>query len=90
VIDAGPCGNKARFLNHSCDPNCHTEKWVVNGRLCVGIFASRAIAKGTELTYDYGYEEQGGAPPTVPCLCGTDKCSGFLGKKPTRATERRR
>ncbi len=29
VIDAGPCGNVSRFINHSCDPNCVSQKWTV-------------------------------------------------------------
>lgn len=39
IIDAGPKGNLARFMNHSCEPNCETQKWVVNGLMRVGLFA---------------------------------------------------
>lgn len=39
IIDAGPKGNLARFMNHSCDPNCETQKWSVNGLDRVGLFA---------------------------------------------------
>lgn len=46
IIDAGPSGNLARFMNHSCDPNCETQKWVVNGSTRVGLFALRNIPKG--------------------------------------------
>ncbi len=45
-IDAGPKGNKARFINHSCDPNCETVKWNVNGDVRVGLFATRDITAG--------------------------------------------
>ncbi|KAG7263935.1 hypothetical protein CRUP_029275, partial [Coryphaenoides rupestris] len=38
VIDAGPRGNSSRFVNHSCSPNCETQKWTVNGDVCIGIF----------------------------------------------------
>lgn len=45
-IDAGPKGNKSRFMNHSCEPNCITQKWNVSfGQTCVGIFADRDIEK---------------------------------------------
>ena len=43
VLDAGSMGNKARFINHSCDPNCQLQKWSVNGELRLGIFAVREI-----------------------------------------------
>lgn len=46
IIDAGPSGNLARFMNHSCDPNCETQKWVVNGSTRIGLFAVDDIAKG--------------------------------------------
>ena len=52
VIDGSPRHNKARYLNHSCRPNCETD--IVKGR--VYIYAKRAIKPGEELTYDYGKE----------------------------------
>ncbi|XP_075063137.1 histone-lysine N-methyltransferase NSD3 isoform X5 [Mixophyes fleayi] len=39
IIDAGPKGNYSRFMNHSCNPNCETQKWTVNGDIRVGLFA---------------------------------------------------
>ena len=44
--------NKARYLNHSCRPNCETD--IVKGK--VYIYAKRNIKSGEELTYDYGKE----------------------------------
>ncbi|KAH8018946.1 hypothetical protein HPB51_014012 [Rhipicephalus microplus] len=46
IIDAGPMGNMSRFINHSCQPNCVTQKWTVNGDTRVGIFAIRDIPEG--------------------------------------------
>ena len=45
VIDPTYKGNMARFISHSCDPNCITEKWNVLGETCVGVFALRDIEK---------------------------------------------
>ena len=38
-------GNIARYINHSCDPNCETQKWWVKGETCIGIFAKKNIPK---------------------------------------------
>lgn len=42
MIDACRKGNRARFINHSCVPNCETQKWVVKGELKIGFFATKA------------------------------------------------
>ena len=42
-------GSMARFINHSCRPNCRTEKWLVNGETRIGIMANEKIPKGTEV-----------------------------------------
>jgi len=52
MIDGNIAGNRARFINHSCAPNCETD---LRDRR-VFIFAARDIAAGEELTYDYGDE----------------------------------
>ncbi|RHN81666.1 putative histone-lysine N-methyltransferase chromatin remodeling SET family [Medicago truncatula] len=78
-IDATRKGSLARFINHSCQPNCETRKWNVMGEIRVGIFALENIPIGTELAYDYNFEWFGGAK--VRCLCGALKCSEFLGAK---------
>ncbi len=79
VIDASQKSNHARFINHSCDPNCETQKWTVRGETRIGIFARQDIPKGTELTFDYHLDTLGNDKKR--CLCGSKKCSGFLGLK---------
>ncbi len=59
IIDAQKKGNWSRFMNHSCNPNCVLQKWIVAGGLRVGMFAFRPIAKGQELTFDYKFERYG-------------------------------
>lgn len=77
TIDASAKGNVSRFINHSCAPNCATQKWIVRRRLCVGIFALRPIRRGTELTFDYKFERFGSL--AQPCFCGESCCKGVIG-----------
>lgn len=70
VIDGDPWGTAA-YVNHSCDPNCHTE--VIRGRLYV--IADRDIAIGEELTYDYMFDPDA---EVYLCRCGTAKCRGTI------------
>ncbi|XP_010534715.1 PREDICTED: histone-lysine N-methyltransferase ASHH2-like isoform X2 [Tarenaya hassleriana] len=81
VIDAGSKGNLGRFINHSCEPNCRTEKWMVNGEICVGIFSLRDIKKGEEVTFDYNYVRVFGAA-AKKCYCGSSHCRGYIGGDP--------
>lgn len=62
----------ARFINHSCAPNCRTE--VTRGR--IWIVARRDIAVGEELTYDYGFALKEWRQH--PCRCGAKRCAGFI------------
>lgn len=80
IIDAGPKGNQARFMNHSCQPNCETQKWTVNGDTRVGLFALQDVPKGEELTFNYNLECRGNGK--TACKCGAPNCSGFLGVRP--------
>ena len=75
VIDACRKGSKARFINHSCDPNCRIEKWRVGGEYRVCIVADRYIKAGEEVTYDYKFSSFG---DPQPCLCGAANCTGAL------------
>ncbi|XP_015885762.3 uncharacterized protein LOC107421114 isoform X1 [Ziziphus jujuba] len=81
VIDACVKGNLGRFINHSCDPNCRTEKWMVNGEICIGLFALRDIKKGEEVTFDYNYVRVFGAA-AQKCYCGSNQCRGYIGGDP--------
>ena len=59
VIDASKKGNHLRFLNHSCEPNCTTQVWLVNGDFRVGVFTIRDIGANEELTFNYNFEALG-------------------------------
>jgi hypothetical protein len=77
VIDPTYKGNLARFINHSCEPNCETQKWHVLGEICVGIFTLRDIQEGEELTFNYGFDIL--KTTFQKCLCGAKNCKGYLG-----------
>ncbi|KAL7246186.1 hypothetical protein ACSBR2_001338 [Camellia fascicularis] len=81
VIDACAKGNLGRFINHSCDPNCRTEKWMVNGEVCIGLFALKDIKKGEEVTFDYNFVRVFGAA-AKKCVCGSSQCRGYIGGDP--------
>ncbi|MGH7616098.1 MAG: SET domain-containing protein, partial [Gemmatimonadaceae bacterium] len=82
VIDAAVEGNDARFINHSCDPNC--DAVIESGR--IWIESVREIQPGEELAYDYKYKLEERHTPArkrrFPCSCGSPKCRGtILAKK---------
>ena len=81
VIDSIERGNEARFINHSCQPNCITRKWNFLGETTVGVFALRDIAPGEELTFDYKFDVY--STPLSLCLCNSANCKGYLGLRPT-------
>ncbi|KKZ60339.1 histone-lysine N-methyltransferase SETD2 [[Emmonsia] crescens] len=78
-VDATKKGNLGRFCNHSCNPNCYVDKWVVGEKLRMGIFAERHIKAGEELVFNYNVDRYGADPQ--PCYCGEPNCSGFIGGK---------
>lgn len=78
VIDGNRSGNIARFINHSCQPNCEA----VEEDGGIWIYAFRNIQPGTELTYDYSFEHKGKLTEKdremYPCYCGSVKCRGTI------------
>ena len=71
-IDGNTSTNCARYINHSCDPNCKSD--IIGGR--IWIIAIRDIQTGEELSYDYGYELDG--YEQRPCRCGAKNCCGYI------------
>ncbi|WVZ91259.1 hypothetical protein U9M48_037455 [Paspalum notatum var. saurae] len=75
VVDATKRGGLARFINHSCEPNCYTKVITVEGQKKIFIYAKRRIYAGEELTYNYKFplEEK-----KIPCHCGSQRCRGSM------------
>ncbi len=71
-LDGRRGGNISRFINHSCRPNCFSEKR--RGR--IWIIATEDIAPGQELTFDYGFPFREWADN--PCRCGVPECAGYI------------
>lgn len=81
IIDATR-GSIARFVNHSCEPNCRMEKWTVGGKPRMALFAGeRGIMTGDELTYDYNFDPFS-QKNVQQCHCRSSKCRGVIGPKP--------
>lgn len=92
VIDANVDGNSARWLNHSCMPNCeavHYEDDADRSNDKVYIETVRAIREGEELTYDYGITLDEAHTARMKkiwaCRCGHRKCTGTMLTPKTRA-----
>jgi len=75
VVDATKCGNFARFINHSCEPNCYSRQIIVDGHLHIVIFALRDIRSGEELTYDYKFPLE---DVKMLCFCNSRRCRKYL------------
>lgn len=76
-LDAREKGSVSRFINHSCEPNSSTDMWIVQGRIRVGIFTTKALTAGTELSFDYRWRRSATRPPTK-CLCLAPSCRGYI------------
>ncbi len=73
-IDGSPYYNKARYINHSCDPNCEVQ--ILENRIWVK--SIKTISKGEELSYDYGYEFDKDDYRDHICKCGSKNCIGYI------------
>tara|TARA_B100000029_G_scaffold378604_1_gene373381 strand:+ start:518 stop:1003 length:486 start_codon:yes stop_codon:yes gene_type:complete len=72
-IDGGVSRNYARFINHSCDPNCEVD--ITNNEIWIS--SIKKIKKGAELTYNYGYTFDTDYVDHI-CKCGSKKCVGYI------------
>ena len=86
ILDATR-GSIARFVNHSCAPNCRMIKWTVAGKPRMALFAGdNGIMTGEELTYDYNFNPYS-VKNVQECRCGAEGCRGVLGPKPKEIRE---
>lgn len=71
-LDGNVGWNPAKFINHSCDPNCEAE--LIDEHIWIN--SVRPIEKGEEVTFNYGYDWEDYREH--PCRCGTSKCVGYI------------
>lgn len=79
VIDASFKGNKARFINHSCNPNCIAK--IIkheNGTNSIVIYAKQTINEDEEITYDYKFPREANPEDKIRCNCKAPKCHVWL------------
>jgi SET domain-containing protein len=81
-IDAKYGGNAARWINHSCRPNCETREDNFDGEPRVFVYAKRNLKLGEELFYDYSLDVEGRITKKMKkdyeCRCGAKKCRGTM------------
>ena len=73
-IDGSVSYNKAKYINHSCDPNCEVD--IINNEIWIS--SIKKIKKGQELNYDYGYEFDKEDFRDHICKCGSHLCIGYI------------
>ncbi|KAM7369521.1 hypothetical protein PAMP_010840 [Pampus punctatissimus] len=77
VIDATITGGPARYINHSCAPNCITEVVTVEKENKIIISSCRRIQRGEELSYDYKFDLEDDQHK-IPCHCGAVNCRKWM------------
>ena len=73
VLDGDTKTNTAKYINHSCDPNCEVD--IIKGK--IWIIAIKDIKKGDELSYDYGFGYDADFRQFT-CKCGSKNCCGYI------------
>ena len=73
-IDGSPLYNKARYINHSCSPNCEVD--IKKGKIWIS--SIRTIKKDEELSYDYGFEFDKDDYKDYKCRCNSKNCIGYI------------
>ena len=71
-VDGNVYWNPAKYINHSCNPNCETD--IINDK--IWIISIKKIKKGEEITYNYGYDIDD--YKNHSCNCGSKKCVGYI------------
>ncbi len=79
-INGDKHGGPAQYMNQSCNPNCESVQWGMDGLPCMCFFAKKNTKSGMEFTFNFNWDWVSGQVQTV-CLCGSDNCDGYIEKK---------
>ena len=93
-IDASKTQSPAKYMNHSCEPNCNLEQWAVDGLPRMVFFAIEAIKSGDELTFDYNWElkavsEDMFKKNATKCKCRKPKCRTYIERRKMQGMRQR-
>lgn len=77
ILDATRFGSKARFINHSCNPNVFAKVIKVGSEKKIVFYSQRVIAPDEEITYDYKFNIEA-EEEKIPCLCKASNCRKTL------------
>jgi len=78
ICDATMKGSIARFINHSCEPNCEAKIVTHQNQKRIALYAVKDIRVGEELCYDYKFPIEEGADNKIPCNCGAKRCKKVM------------
>jgi histone-lysine N-methyltransferase SETD1 len=84
IVDATMRGGSARFLNHSCHPNCRSRVVQFGNNQIISFSAVRNIKAHEELTFNYKMEFETDREKGEPCFCGAKQCLGWLNYRETK------
>jgi hypothetical protein len=87
IIDATVRGGQARFLNHSCSPNCRSRVLNVGKSQIISFYAIKHIKPHEELTFNYKMEFENDRSLWMKCYCGSKQCIGWLNALESRDRE---
>ncbi|KAH0792392.1 SET domain containing protein [Histomonas meleagridis] len=86
IIDATMCGGLARFLNHSCNPNCRSNIVTYGKTKTISFYAIRNIKAHEEITFNYQMEPEKDESKWERCFCNAKQCTGYL-NRPTNTKQ---
>lgn len=78
ILDSTKKGSKARYVNHSCDPNTYAKVISVERQRRMCFYSLRAIERGEEITFNYKFQEDEEDEKKIPCLCRSFNCRKFM------------